>query len=111
MLIAWVLGLAMGVAHACALDGAADPGHATLDQAALEGLAHEEANCLEFCEKSAVASVAPKSFVDVPAPGATPALPPSSTGAEAMAQSRFAPDAQRRDHGPPLRIAYRRLVL
>jgi hypothetical protein len=124
VLLAWLFGLAMGVANACALGESADherggdtafaigehhhDGHAGHDSG------QGKANCLNFCEKSAVG--APKLTVadDGAAKVGLPALLSARVGVielPAPLPVRVRADSLNLRGSPPLRIALQRLAL
>jgi hypothetical protein len=118
LLLVWLFGLAMGVAHACALGTSAH--HTVGTSAKVVAQGHDDqngdekhANCLDFCEKSSIG--APKLKVDVSValglaalPVADRAsmivLPPPLVGLRAAASPYLR-------GSPPLRIALQRLAL
>lgn len=120
MLFAWLFGLAVAVANACAL---AQPvhGQAEVAAAAAHGASHSDgegdhgkANCLDFCAKSSVGSPKLKLTDGTSAGQALPVLAPGY----AMAALGWLPahdEPQRPGPGlrgsPPLRVALRRLTL
>lgn len=121
VLLAWVFGLAMGIANACALGESmahTDPLQsvaATVPEAHdHEGGEHESANCLDFCEKASVAALQVKVIGDVcaalgsalPASRALSVLAPPEP-----ATGRLGVDSPTLPSGPPLRIAFQRLAL
>lgn len=120
VLLAWLFGVAAGVANACLLVDDAD-GHAVVHahaQAQVHVQGHDDeglsakANCLDFCEKSAVAIPGVKVIDKVSA-----ALPPLLAGVSALpspatrekaAEPAWPPDGP---NGPPIPIAFLRLAL
>ena len=125
-LLAWLFGLAMGVANACALW---DPGHhaAVLDSSVeLAGHEHHDldadhhdgddgsANCLDFCDKASVGAPKLKMADDGAVVVGLPAQGSGLLGAiepQEPARSHFGLDRAVLRGGPPLRIALQRLAL
>ncbi|MBI5716330.1 MAG: hypothetical protein HZC37_01430 [Burkholderiales bacterium] len=121
VLLVWLFGLAMGVAHACAL-GESTHQHSTAGDAAnVSSSQHDDeehdlalANCLDFCEKSSVGVPKLKLIDDSSANSALPAAVPGHGTTEPAWESLRAGSPVASPHwhsGPPLRIAYRRLAL
>lgn len=121
LLFAWLFGLAIGVANACALDdavhseaGAGIARHAVAHHDNRHAPAHEIASCLDFCEQSTGSAPALKSAVDasiqVGAPALAPGYVPSVMVPDVQVDRPRAPRQERRGC-LPLRIAYQRLSL
>jgi hypothetical protein len=124
VLLAWLFGLAMGVANACALGEQAHHSSeaATMDAAdAVQKHPHggeqgdpSKVNCLDFCEKSSIAAPQLKVVGDALAAlgFALPvSCPLSVSGLAESIVGRLAVDAPNLPGGPPPRIAFQRLAL
>lgn len=126
VLLVWFFGMAVGIAHACALrladhhhDGIAalaadhaDAAHGHAEAPGDEGAA--EANCLDFCDKSSVSTPSLKFNVDLTGDLQPVALLWSPLPAMADGPTRIAPQLDGvidRRGGPPLRISLQRLAL
>lgn len=126
VLLAWLFGIATGIAHACALRLADDhheavaaaaadqPVVALHDHGGSSGDADGQTNCLDFCEKSSVTAPALKSKLDhgtdIHAVAITPAPATWVAGWPPRAPARPDGVIDRRG-GPPPRIAFQRLAL
>jgi hypothetical protein len=127
VLLAWLFGIATGIAHACVLR-LADPHHevASVGQHEHESVAshaHDErspdaddkANCLDFCEKSSVAAPSLKDRLDRGGDTQSLAVMPGPMPWMAgwIALTPACPRSPRViAHGwPPPRIAFQRLAL
>ena len=119
MLLAWLVGLSVGIANGCALASAVHAVDADAAQLKAVG-AHADApvdnhaadNCLDFCEKSSV-GVPKLTLGDDGKVVALPAMVRSSVGVFAWhepAQDRGAEPPDPRS-SPPLRVTYQRLTL
>jgi hypothetical protein len=118
VLLVWLFGIATGIAHACALHLSG----VRADQPIVVSHAHgsatdngsEQANCLDFCEKSSATAPTPSAKVDAGADSQAPAILPGPT---AWVVDRPLRTPARRDGsaaprgGPPPRIAFQRLAL
>lgn len=124
VLLVWLFGLAVGVAEACALGEAAHHRSNAATTTATDGgqkhrYGNEKAdpakvNCLDFCEKSAIAGPQLKVVGDgLAALGF--ALPVSHVlsvaGQTEPTVGRLVVDSPHLPGGPPLRIAFQRLAL
>jgi len=119
LLLAWLFGVIMGVANACALgphDETAGHAVATADasHARDNAAAQADANCLDLCEPAALgAPPSAKLGGDNPMSSGLPALAPG----QAMPVPPQPPSPLARSAAPPLRgslptrIAYQRLAL
>jgi hypothetical protein len=126
VLLVWLFGIATGIVHACALR-LADHHHeagsgAPADHQIVGSHDHggsldnedEQANCLDFCEKSSVTAPTLKSKLDLGADAqALAILPgPAAWGVDGSLRAPARPDGViARRGGPPLRIALQRLAL
>lgn len=120
LLFAWLFGLTMAVANACAL---AEPVHAHAEDASAaahdEGHSHDvgdqgNVNCLDFCAKSSIGSPKLKLSDDTPTGQALAVLAPGYvTPAAAWSPADDVPQRPGSEirGSPPLRIALRRLAL
>jgi hypothetical protein len=126
MLLVWLLGIGTGMAHACVL-GLADHHHddtslAVTHTDSVRPHGHsgsppagdDRANCLDFCEKSAVTAPSLKSKLDqggnCQLTGILPSPSPLLTG-WVTATPALLGGAIPRLGGPPPRIAFQRLTL
>lgn len=128
MLLVWLFGIASGIAHACVLRVADH--HHEIEAAAIshhESVAShdhhhhgssqhvdEQANCLDFCEKSSVTAPSLKFKLDQSADSQSIAFHPSPqpwmADAAVLAPARWNGDTPH-GGGPPMRIVFQRLAL
>jgi hypothetical protein len=124
VLLAWLFGLAMGVANACALGEQAHHGSdaTTMDsddvvqthQHGGEQGDPSKVNCLDFCEKPSIATPQLKVVGDALAAlgFALPvSCPLSVSGLAQSIVGRLAVESPHLPGGPPPRIAFQRLAL
>ncbi|MBL8346316.1 MAG: hypothetical protein JNN03_12800 [Rubrivivax sp.] len=121
MLLVWLFGLAMGVAHACALGESTHHHSAVGDVVKVASSHHDDedhdrgqANCLDFCEKSSIGAPKLKLTDDTTTNPAFPVIAAgyATTGLSWAPSRGWSPvDSPHRRSGPPLRIAYQRLAL